>query len=34
MGAALGFTLKSPMEDRFLAGEDELRGAITMLLGG
>jgi cell division protease FtsH len=32
--AALGYTLQLPQEDRFLMGEDELRGQIAMLLGG
>ncbi len=31
---ALGYTLQLPEEDKFLAGEDELRGRIAILLGG
>jgi cell division protease FtsH len=31
---ALGYTLQTPEEDRFLMLEDELRGRIAMLLGG
>lgn len=31
---ALGYTLQLPEEDKFLAGEDELRGRISILLGG
>jgi cell division protease FtsH len=31
---ALGYTLQTPEEDRFLLLEDELRGRIAMLLGG
>ena len=33
-GAALGFTLTLPVEDRFLVRRSELRDQITMLLGG
>lgn len=32
--AALGYTLQLPEEDRFLVGEDELRGRIAILLAG
>jgi cell division protease FtsH len=32
--AALGYTLQLPEEDRFLMGEDEIRGRIATLLGG
>lgn len=32
--AALGYTLQVPEEDRFLMGEDELRGRLATLLGG
>lgn len=32
--AALGFTLQLPIEEKFLATEDELRDKITILLGG
>jgi cell division protease FtsH len=31
---ALGYTLQTPEEDRFLMLEDELRGRVTTLLGG
>lgn len=31
---ALGYTLQLPEEDKFLAGEDELRGRLSILLGG
>ena len=31
---ALGFTLRMPEEDRTLAGTDELRGMLVVLLGG
>ena len=31
---ALGYTLQTPVEDRFLMLEDELRGKIATLLGG
>ena len=31
---ALGYTLQLPEEDRFLVGEDELRGKIAILLAG
>ncbi|MGA7934005.1 MAG: AAA family ATPase, partial [Kovacikia sp.] len=31
---ALGYTLQLPEEDRFLMGEDEIRGRIATLLGG
>ncbi|WP_428843073.1 ATP-dependent zinc metalloprotease FtsH [Sphaerothrix gracilis] len=31
---ALGYTLQLPEEDRFLVGEDELRGRIAILLAG
>jgi cell division protease FtsH len=31
---ALGYTLQLPEEDKFLAGEDELRGRIAILLAG
>ena len=31
---ALGYTMQTPEEDRFLMLEDELRGQITTLLGG
>lgn len=31
---ALGYTLQLPEEDKFLAGEDDLRGRISILLGG
>lgn len=31
---ALGYTLQTPVEDRFLLLEDELRGRIATLLGG
>ncbi|WP_051039924.1 ATP-dependent zinc metalloprotease FtsH [Synechococcus sp. PCC 7336] len=32
--AALGYTLQLPEEDRFLVGEDEIRGRLAMLMGG
>jgi cell division protease FtsH len=32
--SALGYTMQTPEEDRFLMVEDELRGRIAMLLGG
>jgi cell division protease FtsH len=32
--AALGYTLQLPEEDKFLAGEDELRGRLAILLAG
>lgn len=31
---ALGYTIQMPEEDRFLIGEDEVRGRIAILLGG
>lgn len=31
---ALGYTIQMPEEDRFLMGEDEVRGRIAILLGG
>ena len=31
---ALGYTMQLPEEDKFLAGEDELRGRIAILLAG
>lgn len=34
VNGALGFTLRTPIEDRTLAGEDELRSMLVVLLGG